>query len=34
MRKNIIAHLDAGGAGLNPYVRVAVEALRATAAKA
>jgi formate dehydrogenase subunit delta len=28
MRKAIIAHLDAGGAGLDPAVRAAVERLR------
>jgi hypothetical protein len=28
MRKQIIAHLDAGGAGLNPKSRQAVESLR------
>lgn len=30
MRKAILAHLDAGGEGLTPEVRAAVEALRAT----
>ena len=34
MRKAIIAHLDAGGLGLNPNVRAAVETLRASASKA
>lgn len=29
MRKDILAHLDAGGAGLQPPVRKAVESLRA-----
>ena len=29
MRRAIIAHLDAGGAGLDPAARQAVEALRA-----
>ena len=29
MRKTIIAHLDAGGAGLDPPVRAAIESLRA-----
>lgn len=33
MRKGIIAHLDAGGAGLEPKVRAAVEMLRATVPK-
>jgi len=28
MRKDIVAHLDAGGAGLEPLVRRAVELLR------
>jgi formate dehydrogenase subunit delta len=28
MRKGILAHLDAGGAGLDPDVRDAVEALK------
>jgi hypothetical protein len=28
MRTAIVAHLDAGGAGLNPPVRAAVEKLR------
>jgi formate dehydrogenase subunit delta len=32
MRAAIIAHLNAGGAGLDPKVRAAVEALRATEA--
>ena len=40
MRKMIFAHLDAGGAGLDPFVRDAIESLRkseqplASAAKA
>lgn len=29
MRKEILAHLDAGGAGLDPPVRKAIESLRA-----
>lgn len=29
MRKEIIAHADAGGAGLDPNVRAAIESLRA-----
>jgi formate dehydrogenase subunit delta len=29
MRKAIVAHLDAGGAGLDPKVKQAVETLRA-----
>jgi len=33
MRKGIIADLDAGGAGLEPKVRAAVEKLRATVPK-
>jgi formate dehydrogenase subunit delta len=28
MRRAIVAHLDAGGAGLDPAVRLAIEALR------
>ena len=32
MRKAIVAHLDAGGAGLEPKVRAAVKSLRATVA--
>ncbi|MGB6538159.1 MAG: formate dehydrogenase subunit delta [Xanthobacteraceae bacterium] len=32
MRRTIVAHLDAGGAGLDPAARQAVEALRATVA--
>ena len=28
MRKDIFAHLDAGGAGLDPFTRKAVESLR------
>jgi formate dehydrogenase subunit delta len=31
MRSAILAHLEAGGAGLQPDVREAVEALRPTA---
>ncbi len=31
MRRAIVAHLDAGGAGLDPAVRRAVETLRTTA---
>ncbi len=31
MRREIIAHLDAGGAGLDPYTRAAVERLREAA---
>jgi formate dehydrogenase subunit delta len=31
MRRAIVAHLDAGGAGLDPLVRQAVETLRTTA---
>jgi formate dehydrogenase subunit delta len=34
MRKSIVAHLDAGGAGLNPNVRAAIETLRASVSKA
>jgi formate dehydrogenase subunit delta len=30
MRRAIIAHLDAGGAGLDPAARQAIETLRAT----
>lgn len=30
MRKDIVAHLDAGGAGLDPLVRRGVELLKAT----
>jgi len=30
MRRAIVAHLDAGGAGLDPAARQAVEALRQT----
>jgi formate dehydrogenase subunit delta len=29
MRKSIFAHLDAGGAGLDPFVREAIEKLKA-----
>jgi formate dehydrogenase subunit delta len=32
MRNAILAHLDAGGAGLDPKVRVAIETLRHPAA--
>jgi formate dehydrogenase subunit delta len=32
MRNAILAHLDAGGAGLDPLVKEALEALRARAA--
>jgi formate dehydrogenase subunit delta len=31
MRKDIVAHLDAGGAGLEPLVKRAVELLKAKA---
>jgi formate dehydrogenase subunit delta len=31
MRKDIVAHLDAGGAGLDPLVKRAVELLKAKA---
>jgi formate dehydrogenase subunit delta len=31
MRSAILAHLDAGGAGLDPHVRDAVETLKTTA---
>jgi formate dehydrogenase subunit delta len=34
MRAQIVAHLEAGGAGLAPHVRAAVERLRAADAKA
>ncbi len=34
MRAAIFAHLDAGGAGLEPNVRAAVESLRSPATKA
>ncbi len=30
MRREIVAHLDAGGAGLDPNTRAAVERLRAS----
>jgi formate dehydrogenase subunit delta len=30
MRKTIVAHLDAGGVGLDPLAREAIEKLRAT----
>jgi len=33
MRTAIVAHLEAGGAGLNPPVRAAVEKLRAAQSK-
>ena len=32
MRSTIFAHLDAGGEGLDPYVRKAIESLRPQAA--
>ena len=31
MRTSIFAHLDAGGAGLDPFVREAIEKLKAAA---
>jgi formate dehydrogenase subunit delta len=34
MRKGIFAHLDAGGAGLDPNVREAIESLKAAGVKA
>ena len=34
MRKAIVAHLDAGGAGLDPAVRAAIEMLRPAPAPA
>jgi formate dehydrogenase subunit delta len=34
MRKGIFAHLDAGGAGLDPNVREAIASLKAAGAKA
>jgi formate dehydrogenase subunit delta len=34
MRSGIFAHLDAGGAGLDPHVREAIEALKTAQAKA
>jgi formate dehydrogenase subunit delta len=34
MRKAIFAHLDAGGAGLDPNVRDAIESLKAAGVKA
>ena len=34
MRKQIFAHLDAGGAGLDPNVREAIESLKAAGVKA
>jgi formate dehydrogenase subunit delta len=33
MRNSIFAHLDAGGAGLDPTVKVALESLRQPAAQ-
>jgi formate dehydrogenase subunit delta len=33
MRSTMLAHLDAGGAGLDPLVRKAVESLQETAAR-
>jgi formate dehydrogenase subunit delta len=34
MRKGILAHLDAGGAGLDPNVREAISALKSAEIKA
>jgi formate dehydrogenase subunit delta len=33
MRKAIFAHLDAGGAGLDPYVRDALASLKSSSAR-
>ncbi len=33
MRSAILAHLDAGGAGLDPFVREAVEQLKSASSK-